>query len=247
MLEEHSEAELLRLYLPYRSLMDVARRQGRSCLAGQLLLTSCAEQAAGGRLAGGAVLLALANASEGRAALRAGYCDFLVTDLDEAVRILRNEVRRKAAIAVCLQMEAAPLMQVCVERGIQPDLVDAPVAALETRGARTVAWQKSLGPHEMLVHWTAGAAFMRDLPGFDRIAEELLPREDRERRRWLRQAPSMLGRRWQRMRGVPMCANELKQLLHRLNQEPPGEACAVWNSTMQVWPINSGQNDGATA
>ena len=236
MLEEHDEAELLRLYLPYRSLMGAALRQGRSCLAGQLLLTSSVEQAAGGKLAGGAVLFATADVQAARAALRAGYCNFLVTDLNEAVRIVRNEIRRNAAVAVCLQMDAAQLTQACVDRGLQPDLIETPMAVLESRGAKLVAWKRSLEPNEILVHWTVEPGFASDLLICDQLAQESLPRDDRERRRWLRQAPSMLGRKWQQTRTVPMHADEIEQLLCRLDQKSLGKTCAVWRGRIQLWP-----------
>jgi urocanate hydratase len=55
--------------------------------------------------------------------LRTGYCDILVNDLDEAVRILRNAVRKKEATSVALVGNCAEVVPELARRGIVPDLL----------------------------------------------------------------------------------------------------------------------------
>ena len=52
--------------------------------------------------AGAATLTASASAEAGKQAMREGVVDFLVTTLDEALRILKNEVRKHETVAVCV-------------------------------------------------------------------------------------------------------------------------------------------------
>ena len=53
-------------------------------------------------IAGAASLAVSADADTGRQAIRDGIVDFLVTSLDEALRILKNEIRKRSTVAVCV-------------------------------------------------------------------------------------------------------------------------------------------------
>ena len=55
--------------------------------------------------------------------LRAGYCDIMVHDLDEAVRILKRAVRKKEATSVVLVGNCAEVIPELARRGIVPDLL----------------------------------------------------------------------------------------------------------------------------
>ncbi len=55
--------------------------------------------------------------------LRAGYCDIMVHDLDEAVRILKRAVRKQEATSVVLVGNCAELIPELARRGIVPDLL----------------------------------------------------------------------------------------------------------------------------
>jgi len=55
--------------------------------------------------------------------LRTGYCDILVTGLDEAVRILRHAVHQHKAVSVGLAGNCAEALPEMVRRGIVPDLL----------------------------------------------------------------------------------------------------------------------------
>src|SRR5438270_6517386 len=55
--------------------------------------------------------------------LEPGYCDFMVNTLDEALRILKNAVRKKEAISVGLVGNCADVIQELHERGVLPDIL----------------------------------------------------------------------------------------------------------------------------
>jgi urocanate hydratase len=55
--------------------------------------------------------------------LRTGYCDIMVTDLNEAIRILRSAVHRKHATSVGLAGNCAEVLPEMARRGVVPDLL----------------------------------------------------------------------------------------------------------------------------
>ena len=55
--------------------------------------------------------------------LKTGYCDFMVNSLDEALRILKNAIRKKEAISVGLIGNCADLIPELAERGVLPDIL----------------------------------------------------------------------------------------------------------------------------
>jgi urocanate hydratase len=55
--------------------------------------------------------------------LRTGYCDFMVTTLDEALRILKNAVRKKENVSVGLVGNCADVIPELAERGVLPDIL----------------------------------------------------------------------------------------------------------------------------
>jgi urocanate hydratase len=55
--------------------------------------------------------------------LKTGYCDFLVTTLDEALRILKNAVRKKENVSVGLVGNCADIIPQLAERGVIPDIL----------------------------------------------------------------------------------------------------------------------------
>src|SRR5256886_11275036 len=55
--------------------------------------------------------------------LKTGYCGFQVNNLDEALRILKNAVRKKEAISVGLVGNCADVIPELAERGVLPDIL----------------------------------------------------------------------------------------------------------------------------
>src|SRR5438270_10726114 len=74
-------------------------------------------------IAGAASLCATENEQDQKQAIRDGIVDFLVTSLDEALRILKNEIRKRAPVAVCIAAPHAESELQMSERGVAPDLL----------------------------------------------------------------------------------------------------------------------------
>ncbi len=55
--------------------------------------------------------------------LKTGYCDFMVNSLDEALRILKNAVRKKEAVSVGLVGNCADVVPELAARGVVPDVL----------------------------------------------------------------------------------------------------------------------------
>jgi urocanate hydratase len=55
--------------------------------------------------------------------LKTGYCDFMVTTLDEALRILKNAVRKKENVSVGLVGNCADIIPELAARGVVPDIL----------------------------------------------------------------------------------------------------------------------------
>ena len=79
--------------------------RGKLFYAGELHQEGC-QLVRAANIAGAASLSATANPEALRHANRDGVVDFLVTSLDEALRILKNEIRKRQAVSVAVS--AAP-------------------------------------------------------------------------------------------------------------------------------------------
>src|ERR1700735_4521880 len=55
--------------------------------------------------------------------LKTGYCDFMVTTLDEALHILKNALRKKENVSVGLVGNCADVIPALAERGVVPDIL----------------------------------------------------------------------------------------------------------------------------
>jgi urocanate hydratase len=138
-------------------------------------------------IAGGTSLALDADASATKAAQRAGYLDFVVNSLDEALRALKNEIRQKRPLSVGLIADVDATLAEMDQRGIQPDLRFDP-ASLMT------------GPQPSEeCHFAATDA--AGLCQIDSAVLAVLPPNALVRRRWLQYAPQFVreartGGRW---------------------------------------------------
>jgi urocanate hydratase len=80
-------------------------------------------QALAATLNGAAFLGMDADGEKIKRRIRAGYCDICVNNLDEAIRLLKNAVRKKQAVAVGLIGNCAEILPELARRGIVPDLL----------------------------------------------------------------------------------------------------------------------------
>src|SRR5262245_17672969 len=74
-------------------------------------------------MAGAAFLGIDVDAERIKKRLKTGYCDFMVNHLDEALRILKNAVRKKEAVSVGLLGNCADVIPDLAERGVVPDIL----------------------------------------------------------------------------------------------------------------------------
>ncbi|MHB1023764.1 MAG: hypothetical protein ACYC46_06165 [Acidobacteriaceae bacterium] len=74
-------------------------------------------------LAGAACLCIDAQPQRIKNALRQDCCDFMVNHLDEALRILKNQIRKRKPVSVGLLGNAAEVLPEMAERGVLPDLL----------------------------------------------------------------------------------------------------------------------------
>ena len=86
-------------------------------------------------IAGAATLVATADRAAQRQAIRDGVADFLVNSLDEALRILKNQLRKRETVAVCVGLAPEAVEREMKERGVAPDLLraDARIAPCDDR------------------------------------------------------------------------------------------------------------------
>src|ERR1700739_1337419 len=92
-------------------------------------------------VAGGASLGIEPDGGRAKQALRAGVCDFVVNTLDEALRILKNEVRQHRAASVVVTGETGSTVAEIVARGVQPDILGFAVPELIERGAKLLPFE----------------------------------------------------------------------------------------------------------
>jgi Urocanase Rossmann-like domain len=98
--------------------------------AGDLIL-SCGLSGSGADLAlaaniAGAACLSIDRSTEAcRAAMRSGAVDFVVNTVDEALRVLKNEIRKHQPISVALEGDSATNLRELLDRGVLPQLFTA--------------------------------------------------------------------------------------------------------------------------
>jgi hypothetical protein len=177
-----------------------------------------------GNIAGAASLAATADATAQKQAIRDGVADFLVTSLDEALRILKNEIRKRETVAVCVARTPDAVEREMLERGVLPDLLrpgfsGGPRSSFFGEGVHEITLATP-GESEALLTWSVAAAPAQWLPKLDAIALDCLSLESSPAgwaaRRWLRLAPRYLGRLAQGMRALCCEPETAKEFVARL-------------------------------
>ena len=149
-------------------------------------------------IAGAATLVASADRLAQKQALRDGVADFLVNSLDEALRILKNQLRKRETVSVCVGLSPALVEGEMSGRGVQADLLrhDLSIAphheALIFREGEET--EPGLRMIPALVTWRVDSGRPQELAQLDAIAIGCLDQDDWQARRWLRLSPRYLGR-----------------------------------------------------
>jgi urocanate hydratase len=186
-------------------------------------------------IAGAATLVASPDLATQKQAIREAIADFLVTSLDEALRILKNQLRKRETVSVCVAMAPAAMEREMNERGVRPDLLrrDVPIAPLHEALIHQEGEcdQADLASIPALVIWRVGSARHKDLAALDAIALECLDANDWPARRWLRLAPRYLGRLAQELRLLlthrEFAARYSEQLSARVNRGEIAFPCEI--------------------
>jgi urocanate hydratase len=184
----------------------VARRES---WAGQLVLACGPGVSASGlpaavSIAGGTSLVLDPDAAEVKAVFRAGGVDFVVNTLDEALRVLKNEIRKRRPLGVALEGDVQPALAEIVERGVLPDLqvsIGRPVdvgTELGLERLRVASEEGVAAPGERLNWWltergwsevVVEAGTSSALREVDARLLALLPEGDGLRRTWVQRIP----------------------------------------------------------
>jgi hypothetical protein len=201
---------------------------GKLLYAGELVHAARALLVAA-NIAGAASLAATADAAAQKQAIRDGVADFLVNSLDEALRILKNEIRKRETVAVCIAAAPEAVERAMLERGVLPDLL--PPLSFSTSQPETAS-TSSFGANvrrvelvptaadKALITWRVATSPAQWLPKLDAIALDCLratpDHESRAARRWLRISPRYLGRMAQGLRVLRCETNIAKEFAERV-------------------------------
>ena len=185
---------------------------GEPSLGGKLLYAAILDADArallvAANVAGAASLAITADPATQKQAIRDGVVDFGVNSLDEALRILKNEIRKRETVAVCICGEPETIEREMRERGVQPDLRRPVDAAPVPETQALLSWRVDTAPAQ----W---------LPKLDAFALECLEENSGQgvnaAKRWLRLAPRYLGRMAQGVRLLRCEPNVARAFVERV-------------------------------
>jgi urocanate hydratase len=123
----------------YETFAAAARKHFQSDLAGKLVASGGMGGMGGAQplaatLNGGAFLGIDVDPERIKRRVKTGYCDVMVNDLDEALRILKNAVRKREATSVGLLGNCAEVIPELARRGVVPDLLTDQTSAHDPIG-----------------------------------------------------------------------------------------------------------------
>ncbi len=228
--------DLPRVHDRYLSLSRLAHRHFADSLGGKLLLRSAFDPdgvatLVAASIAGAASLCVEADAGRLRNGLRSGLCDFVVGHLDEALRILKNELRRSLPVSVGLTTEAEPTIAAMIERGLQPDitsgLTETQSQTFLVRGAISLPETYEPDPETSLIEWAAAADSAQSITRIARIVSGSLDSgrvDTPARKRWLDRSPRYLGRAFGLRQCLRMTTAECAAILPLVESEIPSAA-----------------------
>jgi urocanate hydratase len=232
-----------RVYAQFVALTASSDNLGGSLLFYSHLNANGISVAIASNIAGAASLGLEPDVERAKAALRAGICDFLVNNLDEALRILKNEIRKRRAVAVVLIASPDAAAAEMLERGVQPEILTFSVPELLARGSRLL--ESGEGDESVLpIAWSAERESARWLPILDGFAAGALVRKD-ARNRWIESAPRSLGRAFAGQRYMRMSEAEASAFIAAIRGAVHDGKILVpisvtrGNETIRVQPISA--------
>lgn len=223
--------ELSTIHDRFLSLSQTSRDPGRESLGGKLLLRPLLDAdgiavLVAASIAGAASLCVDTEADRLREGLRGGFVDFVVSTLDEALRILKNEIRRARPISVGLTGDPQSCIDAMIERGLQPDLLSAiperQANIFLERGAISLPLQIPPEPDTSLLQWSIVKDATGAMPNIAELASASLDSARNDtvaRRRWLAQSPRYLGRSFATRQCLRMTVTEIADFLPHVHAE----------------------------
>jgi urocanate hydratase len=208
-------------------------------LGGQLLYAGILDRmgcalATAGNVAGVATLAATANQDAQRKAVREGVVDFLVNSLDEALRILKNELRKREPVSVCVGQEPKEVESEMRERGVQPDLLGeiegslrgAELNRCETRSVRAEPVEAA----RTRLAWCVAEMPAQWMPKLDAMAMAQFAQSERATLRWLQHAQRYVSRESRGVRVLRCWPETAKEIIAqmRLLVESGSIGSPVW-------------------
>jgi urocanate hydratase len=123
----------------YETFASAARKHFEGDLAGKLVASGGMGGMGGAQplaatLNGAAFLGIDVDPERIKRRVKTGYCDVMVNDLDEALRILKNAVRKREATSVGLVGNCADVIPELARRGVVPDLLTDQTSAHDPIG-----------------------------------------------------------------------------------------------------------------
>ncbi|HEX9760560.1 MAG TPA: urocanate hydratase, partial [Candidatus Acidoferrales bacterium] len=123
----------------YETFAAAARQHFSGTLEGKLVVSGGMGGMGGAQplaatMNGGAFLGIDADPERIKRRLKTGYCDVMVNDLDEALRILKNAVRKREPASVGLVGNCAEVIPELARRGVVPDLLTDQTSAHDPVG-----------------------------------------------------------------------------------------------------------------
>src|ERR1700720_2658159 len=123
----------------YETFAAAAQKHFGGDLSGKLVVSGGMGDMGGAQplaatLNGGAFLGIDVDPERIKRRVKAGYCDVMVNDLDESLRILKNAVRKREPASVGLVGNCADLIPALAKRGVVPDLLTDQTSAHDPLG-----------------------------------------------------------------------------------------------------------------
>ena len=227
---------LTKVALSYASLLGTPLARSETGLGGNLFYAGELDEegralVVAANIAGAATLVATADPSAQKQAIRDGVADFGVTTLDEALRILKNQLRKRETVAVCVAQSPSEVDREMNERGVAPELLRRDLrippfheALLLQQNADTpiapddAPAETDLSGIPALVTWRVDSALPRDLAKLDEIALDCLDSDAWTARRWQRLSPRYLGRMAQGQRLLDCNREFAARFFEQINQ-----------------------------
>ncbi|RFA33190.1 urocanate hydratase [Virgibacillus dokdonensis] len=113
----------------YLSFVEAGKKAfGSADLSGRLILTGgmggmSGAQPLAGKMAGAVTLVVEVERKRIERKINEGYCDYLVTDIDEALQLVNKYRQKREAVSIGLVGNCADIFPAIYEKGIVPDIV----------------------------------------------------------------------------------------------------------------------------